>query len=89
MKQFDGYLAIVRAISRDPEKQLIDHWFDEDNFGNFYIGYSVSEQKRSIICEKGQIMSCSDLLQEGNCSVIHEWLGYVDEQVLLHSLNLQ
>jgi hypothetical protein len=78
----------LRAISDDSRKRLIEHWFDEVNFGNFYIGFEDGGQQRSIMSDKGQLMFCLDLEGVEDCSMVLDWIIGADEQTILGALNL-
>jgi hypothetical protein len=48
--------AIQRRLKADPRKSIVESFFDEEVFGNFWITYLQSGERRSVVNDRGQLV---------------------------------
>ena len=48
--------AIQRKLLADPQKSLVDSFYDEQVFGNFWITYVEGGERRSVVNDRGQLI---------------------------------
>ncbi len=54
-KAFD---IIHRKIEANPRKSIVDSFFDESAFGNFWIAYEEDNERLSVVNDRGQLILC-------------------------------
>ncbi len=58
-----AFEAIVRELKSDPEKSIVESFYDKRLFGNFWITYLRNGELWSLINDGGQLV-----LQEGSAA---------------------
>jgi hypothetical protein len=84
----EAYVAIIAAIKDNENLTIINNNLDRAHFGNFSISYDAAGQVNTIICDRGEIVSCSDLLGD-DCSTVLQDVGQVSQDDLLNALQLR
>ena len=59
----EAFDLIQRRITSDPRKTCVDSFFDERNFGDFWVTYEQGGGRLSVVNDRGQL-----ILYEGPAS---------------------
>lgn len=46
--------AIQRKLAADPQKSVVESFYDEQVFGNFWITYVEGDERLSVVNDRGQ-----------------------------------
>jgi len=83
-----AYHIILRQFKLSPGNELVDSLFDEENFGNFFFSFRASGKDMSIICDRGELVICGDLLGGKDCKTLFPSLHNLNGDLLLKAIGL-
>lgn len=83
-----AYHIILKRLKLSPNSDLVDNSYDEENFGNFFISFKDRERHMSVICDRDELVICSDLLGTKDCKTAFSSLLNLNEDLLLKAIGL-
>lgn len=79
--------TIQRKVKADPRKCIVESFFDEQVFGNFWITYDEGGERRSVVNDRGQLIlydgSAGDRFRE----MLVSDLRSADEKAVLEAVS--
>jgi hypothetical protein len=88
MTSRQAYEIILESIAKESDLHVVNKFFDEVNFGNFFISWTSADAERTLVCDKSQLILCHDLEGLRNCKMIAPTLEGLDDVTLLRALML-
>ncbi len=82
----EAYNTIINVLTSHSGVKILSKLYDADTFGNFIIAFTYHEKDRSIICDRGQIFICNDLLGRKDCKTIISSLSEVSKEIVISAL---
>lgn len=70
MTSEECYYLVLEELSKLNDVEIISRSFDEENFGNFFVAYSRGALERSILADRGELVSCKDMFGEQGCKTM-------------------
>ena len=52
----EAFDVIQRSLNADPRKRLVESFFDERAFGNFWVTYEEAGERLSLVNDRGQLI---------------------------------
>jgi hypothetical protein len=83
----DAYDAILTALGADPRKHIVESFFHEENFGNFWISFEDNGRPRTLVNDRGQLILGRGRLGREETTVVQS-IREADERTLLQALYL-
>jgi hypothetical protein len=81
-----AYGSILRNLQAEARAQIVDSVYDEQNFGNFVVSFTVDSQLRSLVLDRGELAICSDLEGSENCRTVVQSIYELDEDAVLAAI---
>jgi hypothetical protein len=83
MKSKESYALIISYLSSLNHIVILSHFYDDAVFGNFLIAFKVYDLDRSIVCDRGELGLCDDLIGGRNYRVIAHLIYEIGEDDLI------
>ena len=85
MSPREAFDAIRGKLERMDGVTIVRSEFNEEVFGEFFLGYRHSDRSGSILCDRCLLYVCDD---DGgiSCKLVVEWLIDLDEDALFEAI---
>jgi len=82
MTSEDAYNTICNVFYASKKRELVNSFFDIDNFGNFVVEFLDETGGGAVICDRGQVHVCADSSGTKDCRLLVQSLDETTEQEL-------
>ncbi|MCL6740855.1 hypothetical protein LZ518_06885 [Sphingomonas sp. RB56-2] len=83
MNSRQAFEAIENKIAADPEKRIVDSFYDNEHFGNFWITYDQAGDRLSVVNDRSQLFLHSGPPDQHCLTMLVKHLESADEQAIL------